>query len=623
MEQSSKRLITSACVLVVCLILFSLGFFSQFNHKLGDTLYHEHSALGNIVIIGIDDASLQQVGRWPWGRGNFSLLLNKLPEASVVGIDVAFLEPSDTAGDAALAAAITDKVVLASEYTSFSQGRGVVQGQDLLKPVVNSSTGYVNIVTDSDGVARSLQLALGDEPAFTAEMYRKYTGKEIRAERFLINYAGPPGSYTQFSAGDVIAGKIPSSEFKGKIVLIGAIAPDFHDDALVPTSNGRLMPGVEIHANALQTMLLDNELHKAPDWITALLIVLCVVLVTLFIFRFSAIIAFLLCLALIVVYIAFAFLMFRYEWVMNLVYIPFVTLATFTLLMIVDVVYERFTKRKVMTAFGKYVSHDILDQIMKKDIVLGGEKRELTILFSDIRGFTGISEKLSPEELVDFLNTYFTRVTRVIMGQKGLVDKFIGDAIMAFWNAPLLDQDHAEHAVYAALAMKEELEHVRKEHEGKYPRMDIGIGINTGEAVVGNVGSNERLSYTAIGDSVNLASRLEGLTKYYGVAILISESTRKRLKKDVTVRELDLVKVKGKKEPVRVYEVVGLQVDDLDIIKRYESSLHLYYKGKWREAAKGFSALEDEASKIMLARCNEFVADPPAAWDGSHEMTHK
>jgi adenylate cyclase len=262
---------------------------------------------------------------------------------------------------------------------------------------------------------------------------------------------------------------------------------------------------------------------------------------------------------------------------------------------------------------------------MHREVSLGGERREITILFSDIRGFTGISEKLAPEDLVDFLNTYFTRVTKVIMEQRGLVDKFIGDAIMAFWNAPLADTEHAEHAVYAALAMKEQLDHVRKEHGDKYPRLEIGIGINTGDAVVGNVGSTERLSYTAIGDSVNLASRLEGLTKYYGVHILISESTRKCLKEDVVVRELDLVKVKGKKEPVKVYEVVGLRdsVNDPEKIKLYENSLHLYYKGKWRDAMKGFSALEDTASKLMFERCKEFAADPPVAWDGSYEMTHK
>jgi adenylate cyclase len=370
-------------------------------------------------------------------------------------------------------------------------------------------------------------------------------------------------------------------------------------------------------------MLQRSQLREVPSWMTLLLIILMTAAVAFLISRFPTVVAALLSAGIVLLYIGIGFLLFRHGILLNLVYVPMVVIFTFLVITGVDFIEERFLKQKVESAFGKYVSPDLLAMIARDGVKLGGERRDLTILFSDIRGFTGISERLSPEDLVEFLNGYFTTVTKIVMDEHGLVDKFMGDGMMAFWNAPIKDEHHAQHAVEAALRMRHSLELLRKEHGDVYKHLAIGIGINTGDAIVGNVGSEDRLSYTAIGDSVNLASRLESLTKEYGVQIVISESTRRKIK-GVVVRELDRVRVKGKKDAARIYEVIGISAhkEELESIKQYEAALEFYYAGNWTEAAARFAKLHDSASKLLLSRCEEFIKHPQH-WDGAFEMKHK
>jgi adenylate cyclase len=627
MDKHTRQMFIGSIIIALCCItLFSAGVFHEYQQRLSDSLYGGKPALQDIVIIGIDDKSLQEIGRWPWPRERFASIVEKLNGSAAIGIDVAFFEPSTSRSDAIFAAAVNNRpVVLVSEYTNFTAD---MRGGGLLRPrsPIEAKTGYANILTDPDGVVRSMNLNLGDEQAFSAAVYEVYSGQQYPStSRFLINYVGPPRSYTRYSATDVLKGRVPANAFDGKIVLLGAVARDFHDEDLVPTSNGEPMSGVEIHANAIQTMLLKNELQTVPWWVTTLAILLVCVVLALLVLRFSVFTAGLFAFIFVVVYITAAFYLFEEGIILNIFYIPFTTVVAFIVFVAMDLVHERSVRGKVASAFGKYVSPTLVKQIMEKEVELGGERKVLTILFSDIRGFTSISEKLTPEELVEFLNSYFTRVTGLIMREQGLVDKFIGDAIMAFWNAPVTVEEHADFAVTAALAMRATLDVIRKEHEGKYPRLEVGIGINTGEAIVGNIGSAERLSYTAIGDSVNLASRLESLTKEYGVQIIISHNTKKVLKRKFVLRELDCVKVKGKKEPVTLYEVVDETVKkkELDQIKLYEKALHLYYEGKFKEAVPIFKAVNDKASHVLIERCEEFMKDKPKNWDGAYEMTHK
>jgi adenylate cyclase len=264
---------------------------------------------------------------------------------------------------------------------------------------------------------------------------------------------------------------------------------------------------------------------------------------------------------------------------------------------------------------------------------LGGDKKDLTVLFSDIRGFTSISEKLPPEELVRLLNEYLTAMTNVVFKYEGLLDKYMGDAIMAVFGAPLDQPDHPQRACWTALNMMSELHRLQNkwQEEGR-PALNIGIGINTGDMVVGNMGSEMRFDYTVMGDMVNLGSRLEGINKEYGSNIIISEFTYKAVKEIMCCRELDSVRVKGKKLPVKIYELLGKKKDENkwnDFIAGFEKGLALYRAAKWDEAISSFQKVlairaEDEASRIYIERCKNLKEEPPAQpWDGVFTMKTK
>ena len=294
-------------------------------------------------------------------------------------------------------------------------------------------------------------------------------------------------------------------------------------------------------------------------------------------------------------------------------------ILTYVVVSVVFYVTERKVKKQVVEAFKKYVSPEVVAEIMKQPgkLKLGGSRKQMTILFSDIRSFTSISEKMTPEELVGMLNEYFTEMADIIMKNRGLVDKFIGDAIMALWGVPLPEKDHARLACESAMQMKEKVGN----HE-----FEIGIGLNTGEAVVGNIGSHDRFDYTAIGDAVNLGSRIEGLTKQYGVKILISESTHDLVKNGFVTRKIDLVAVKGKKKPVWVYELICRKDEKYDegIIEHYEKGLHFYLKKDWGKAVEHFKKVDDKAAGVFIERCEEFKKNaPPQGWDGVFEVKRK
>jgi adenylate cyclase len=284
--------------------------------------------------------------------------------------------------------------------------------------------------------------------------------------------------------------------------------------------------------------------------------------------------------------------------------------------------------RYLKKAFGSYVSPDLVDEIVKNPglLKLGGEKREVSILFSDIRGFTTLSESLSPEELVRLLNDYLSPMTRIVMEEKGTLDKFIGDAVMAIYNAPLDVSGHAAHACRSAVKMLQRLEQLNAGFAKRgMPRIDIGIGINTGEAVVGNMGADIRFDYTAIGDTVNLSARLEGLTKFYGTQILVSEATRSRAGEGFLFREVDLVRVKGKNEPVAVYQLLTAQ---LEHHREFAEALALYRSREFPKAAELFTGIAgksgDKVSELYLSRCREFNdAPPPEIWDGVYVAQSK
>jgi adenylate cyclase len=278
----------------------------------------------------------------------------------------------------------------------------------------------------------------------------------------------------------------------------------------------------------------------------------------------------------------------------------------------------------------------VVEEMLKNPdkLKLGGEKKDLTVLFSDIRGFTSISERMTPEGLVKFLNEYLTKMTDLVFKYDGLLDKYMGDAIMAIWGAPLDQPDHVRRACLTALDMVEELHRLQKKWSAEgMPFLNIGIGVNAGPMVVGNMGSDRRFDYTVMGDSVNLGSRLEGLNKTYGTNILASEMTFEKVKEEFLGRELDLVRVKGKDRPVKIYELLSLvktaSADQQALAGDFHDALVEYRKRNWDRAREGFQAVlakfpHDGPAKLYLERCETLSKNPPPAdWDGVYTMTTK
>lgn len=654
------RKLTVFGIALICAILLSLlfllGVFSNIQLKLSDNLYGGKTALNTIVLVSIDDKSLQEIGRWPWHRENFAHLIDRLHDAKVVGIDVAFFEKSDPGNDSLLGSALekAGNVVIPVEYTSFETVNGKIVGKELLKPIEElegrSDVAYINIITDRDGVTRAANFDVSDEyENFASVVYKEYWSAEIperygKNPRFMINFVGSPGSFERFSFTDVINDRVSGSAFKDKLVLVGATAPDLHDDYFVPTSEGKAMPGVEIHANTIQTMITQSFLQKQPAWSVVLLIFVFALFMFLLKYYVNILKATIAALIMILAYVVFAIKMFDYGMIMNLVYIPVTIAVTYVAVVLYFYISERKKKKMILGAFGKYVSPLLIDEIMKDPdkLKLGGERRDITIFFSDIRGFTSISEKLKPEQLVNLLNEYLTEMTDIVMKSNGVVDKFMGDAIMAFWNAPIDQPNHAKIACQVSLDMIKRLKEMQKKWtEEGVPALEIGIGLNTGHAVVGNMGSYDRFDYTAMGDNINLGSRLEGLNKPYGTTIILSEKTKKRVDRAFATRKLDFVAVKGKKEPITIYELVcrkkDLKPDKAKLIEHYEKGLELYKKKRWDSAVKEFEksltisktlksdeGKEDLASEVFIDRCKEFRKNPPPKdWDGAWIMKTK
>jgi adenylate cyclase len=371
----------------------------------------------------------------------------------------------------------------------------------------------------------------------------------------LINYYGRPGTFQVRSFSDVVNAGVSARYFKNKIVLVGVYAEGLQDIHRTPYGN---MYGIEMIANTVNQILNGDFIRTAPNAMNIALIVFFGMLISYIVGRRSILVSYLTTFVLIVVYFfAVVFLFDRYRYVLNLS-APLITgiLTLFTMIAY-RIMTEGKEKRAIQGMFSKYVSKSVVDELLKhpEKVVLGGEDKSITVLFSDIRGFTTLSEKLKPQELVAHLNDYLSAMTDIIFKYDGTLDKYVGDEIMAFWNAPIEQENHAELACRTALDMMSTL----AELNASWPeakRFNIGIGLNTGVMTVGNMGSKSRMNYTLMGDNVNLGARLEGTNKIYGTNVIISEFTYDIVKDSFVCRELDSVKVKGKKKPVRIYEVM-------------------------------------------------------------------
>lgn len=560
MKKKIYLFIIASFIGILASFSFYAGLFSGFENFFEDLIFSIRPVHPDIIIVAIDNESISKLGQWPWPREYFARFFSALKTAKpkAVGLDVMFSEPSRLGekDDEKLAQALSKiayPIIMPLEKFESEE----------IKPIEklrrNAELGNVNLAIDKDGVARrfpitdSFALKLAQKADFqTAENFYPELNPKIV-------YAGPPGIFPTIPFWQILSDEIPSNRFENKIVLIGATAPDLHDEQITPFSKGKPMSGVEIQANITNMLINGYRLTSLKTLPMALWILLAGLLpAVLFAFLKSSLRPLFINLVIGITYNVFAIFMAESGIVPNFVHLNIAWFfSTIGLVSFRYFIGER-EKREIKTLFSKYVNPEVLGEILKNPsaAALGGKEAEITVLFSDIRDFTSISEKMPPTKLVEFLNEYFETMSNKILENRGVVDKYIGDAIMAFWGAPLVDENQTDNAIAAALGMMSALKKLNEKlkSSGK-TEINIGIGIYTGPAVIGNVGSKTRFDYTAIGDTVNVASRLEGLNKTYGTNIIFGESVKNKLKRQYNFSFLDSVEVKGRKKSLNIYTI--------------------------------------------------------------------
>jgi adenylate cyclase len=587
----------------------------------------------DIVIVAIDEKSIERLGRWPWSRDKIAHIVNKLngAGASLIVFDVMFTERE--INDKILAASINNagNVIIPivfdflkdskashdglniNAYQSIVNPEGfdkcsTISAKSVLVPIPEAAAaamalGHINMLADRDGTLRWETMAIEYEgylyPPIGLHAASLYLGiprdrtafsvcngivlgskRDIptdRHGRMLINYYGPSETFPYISISDILEDKIGSDALGEKIVLIGATAKGIFDLRVTPFTAE--MPGVEKHASVIASIIDGRFINAVSENVNLTILLLSGLLFSLLVSRYKAIVASLITLAFCGTILLSGYLLFVQKglWLnityplLNVIFI-FITVTAYRY-----AVEERYARR-IRSMFSSYVTERVVNELIKNPGMarLGGERREITVLFSDVRGFTSFSEKHSPEDVVSILNEYLGEMTDIVFKWEGTLDKFIGDAILAFWNAPMKQEDHAELAVKCALNMVNRLQQLQKrwQDEGK-PALDCGIGINTGEVIVGNIGAEgKKMDYTVIGDHVNLGSRIESLTRKYDTHIIISEYTLGKIREKVErgglghiyIGGLEKVIVKGKEKPVTLYELKPLPENEKTVI---------------------------------------------------------
>ena len=674
-----------------------------------------------VVIIDIDERSLNNLGQWPWPRTLLAQIVDiaNTAGAAAIGFDVLFPEydrtsPANIAdlvegydsitatklrsmksNDQVFAEAMAKaRVVLGQsgfqhELKQWHSGKlksvalatlgpapdrfldsypGLVRNVPELEASAKG-LGMVSIRPENDGIIRKVPYIMKAQalmlPAFGLELIRVATGQAtilIKTEETGVNSLNLPGIRMPadrnakawlhfrphnesifFSATDVLENKVPPQVFKGRIVLVGTSATGLFDMKATPVDPG--MPGVEVHAQLINA-ILTQSLLKRPAWANGMEVTLTVLINLLLIallprlgatltITSGALIAILLTSA---CWWAFGSLGLILDYAFPLL----TSLAVTGLLVSLGYLSEEIDRRRIRTAFGQYLSQDMVGQLVDNpdQLKLGGETKQMSILFSDVRGFTTISEtyKSNPQGLTMLINSLLTPLSEAVVVHKGTIDKYMGDNIMAFWNAPLPDEDHAINACRAALDMGRRLDLLNKERKarGEVP-LAIGVGINSGECVVGNMGSDLRFDYTVLGDSVNLASRLEGQTKSYDVLIIIGESTAVHVGSKIAVLHLDRIRVKGKTEPEEIYAVLGdedIAASDhfRQLTSTHNQLLKAYFGQDWKTVRKLSASCKTMAEEYNIAglydvydaRAADFMKQAPGKdWDGVNDRLEK
>lgn len=581
MKKNKKNLIASCIIAMLAFFAVYFQWFSSLNLLLQDSVYQrENAANPSIKIIAIDEKTLEALGQFEtWTREPYAKLIEILNQEEympkVIAFDILLVnEKGEEDQELVEACKNASNVVMASNLvfsTKIETNGGKSQVNPLHIDMVEIpfgelpdivETGFVNTVQDSlDNSVRYTLLELEENKSFAStivEMAQNGQKKTMKTDAnggILIDYTGAPGTYETLSLCDVLDGNIPAAAFADSIVLVGAHAAGMGDSYSVPIQKGSQMYGVEIHANIVQSLLENRSLVNVDSFWNALVcavIVFLMSLLTVHIKIWMSIAAtvlliggqYLLCLKL-----------DEKGIVINMIAFPLALLLSLVWCIISKYASEALQKRKIVHAFRKYVAPQVVEEISKNhdyQLKLGGEKRDIAVLFVDIRGFTPLSEALQPEQVVEILNEYLSLVTDAVFKNGGTLDKFIGDAAMAVFNAPFDSEDYIYKAVCAARDIAAGSDMIAEKFMERFgKRVNYGIGVNCGPAVVGNIGSEFRMDYTAIGDTVNTSARLEANAK--AGQILISEFVYEKLKGRIEVTEVGQIPLKGKSQGIMVY----------------------------------------------------------------------
>jgi len=664
MKEKSLYLGAIAVILFLTLLLqhYKVEPFESFSLRFNDINFElqKKEISKDIVFVAVDEPSVNEYGRWPWDRSKLANGIDKLSEADVVLMDMIFSEPTNKKEDEELGESLanlnasvcgfflrhkatqeigddeldimTDSSLdmLQSQISEYKNPQFISAeyAEINILPILQSCTlsGSFTTLHGSDYLLRSYPIAVyfqnilypslamqGLRIKFNKDINRvdslhvEIDGKKIGLDKngfIRLNYY-QKDQYEIVSFLDVAKGKIKPEYFQGKIVILGITEVGAGD--IVSTPIGSL-PGPLLHYTFISN-LLQNHLIIEPAYITEFLMLLMVLSPFILVLVFKKIIY--RAIANIVFYLL-VYSLLKYLFVVDMIYIDvFYPLISLILAAVVVEAIAFNTQEKsgkfLKETFSSYMSEELLEELIENpdSLQLGGEKKELSILFSDIRGFTTISESMSPEQLIILLNRYFTPMTKCVLENKGMLDKYIGDAVMAFFNAPVNVEKHAEAACVCAISMIKKLNVLNEElKEEGIAEIHIGIGLNTAQVIVGNIGSDDKKEYTVIGDGVNLASRVEGLTKSYGVPILITEFTVAKLSDKFIYREMEPVKVKGKDEAVVLYELMLNKDESIILKEQYDKALDKYKDGELEKAKILFSKLvedyDDKPSKYFI-----------------------
>ncbi len=606
-NKEKKRINHSSVVILIgfaatflAIIISSVGIFRGLESRSIDWRFKARGVIkpqAPVVIVAIDDESFASMPeRWVWPRHFYARLVSNLKKlgAKAVGFDVIYSEPTarNPKEDAAFAEAVKKAgnvtlgmAVLYEENDKGSRTKALLPIQPLAEAA--KSLGLIQHVYDEDtNIRRSYFLVdEGDKRYYSmsAELLSTYYGLDktdlvikdgnacwgkfkiplYEGNMVLVNFAGPSRTFETVPFYKVYYNEgIKPGQFKDKIVLVGSTAELLHDVFVTPFATyGEKMPGVEIHANVINTIFNSSYIYRMNALSGFVLLITIGLLTSFLLFRIQAWQGLIVASAEIAAYTMLSQYLFNsYNYIIDFVNPVFCVALCYLSISTYKVGVEEREKRKIKSLFSKYVS-DVLveDLVAGGELKLGGEKKEISVLFSDIRGFTSMSEKMQPEEVVSLLNEYLSEMTESIFTYGGMLDKFVGDAVMALFGTPAPLKDHALQAVRTAFDMKKRLARLNEKWaaEGR-PQLKIGIGINSGPAVAGNMGSLKRMEYTVIGDTVNLASRLESATKSLDAGILVSEKTYNMVSGFVKARKIEGVTVKGKEEALTVYDLLEL-----------------------------------------------------------------